>query len=42
MSSDEEGGEVGVGMVVELRRESGRVERLRMELKQVKEKSRRS
>merc|ERR1719209_244209 len=38
--SSEEGGEVGVGMVVELRRERGRVERLRMELKQVKEKSR--
>ena len=29
-----------MGMVVELRRERGRVERLRMELKQVKEKSR--
>ena len=40
LSSEEEGGEVGVGMVVELRRERGRVERLRMELKQVKEKSR--
>ena len=40
MSSEEEGVEVGGGMVVELRRERGRVERLRLELKQVVEKSR--
>ena len=40
MSSEEEGVEVGGGMVVELRRERGRVERLRLELKQVAEKSR--